>query len=210
MPKAVRFVFNTGISRPVFSNVRLSGSWDSSGNPSANWSSTPMQAITGTDGCPAFEATVNLNEAQAGQQFQWGITLDAPNNPNIWGIMTEVADPNSSNRYRVFNLDASPGVQEVQYYFSHGRRLGAQKIYTAAGAPPQIVFSVWAPNAQAVSVVFGNPANGYIDDDGGGIDPAMPVIPLAKSAAGNWDGEWLSDAALYRFSDFVGKPYMFR
>src|SRR5215469_2878485 len=94
MPKPVHFVFNTGISRPVFSNVRLSGSWDSSGNPSSNWSSTPMQAITGTDGCPAFEATVNLNEAQAGQQFQWGITLDAPNNPNIWGIMTEVPDPN--------------------------------------------------------------------------------------------------------------------
>jgi 1,4-alpha-glucan branching enzyme len=62
---AVHFVFNTGISRPVFSNVRLSGSRDS-GNPSGNWSSTPMQAITGTDGCPAFEATVNLNEAQTG------------------------------------------------------------------------------------------------------------------------------------------------
>jgi hypothetical protein len=67
MPKAVRFVFNTGISRPVFSNVSLSGSWDSSGNPSANWSSTPMQAITGTDGCPAFEATVNVNGAGASE-----------------------------------------------------------------------------------------------------------------------------------------------
>ena len=211
MPKAVHFIFNTGISRPVFSNVRLSGSWDASGNPSTLWSSTTMQAITGADACPAFEATVNLNQAQAGQQFQWGVMLDAPNNPNIWGILIEVPDPNSSARYRVFNLDAGPGTQEVQYYFTHGRRLGAQKVYATAGMPPQLAFSVWAPNAQAVSVVFGNPANGYIDDKGGGIDPAMPVIPLAKNiAAGVWNGEWLSDPKLYRFSDFVGKPYMFR
>ena len=205
MPKAVHFVFNTGISRAVFSNVRLSGNWDSSGNPSANWSTTPMQGITGADGCPAFEATVNLDDAGAGQQFQWGVMLDAPNNPNIWGIMMEVPDPNSSNRYRVFNLEAGPGTQEVQYWFTHGRRLGAQKVYLTPGAPPQIAFSVWAPNATAVNVVFGNPANGYIDDKRGGVDPAMPVIPLAETS----NGEWVSDPNPYKFSDFAGKPYMF-
>jgi 1,4-alpha-glucan branching enzyme len=206
MPKAVHFIFNTGISRTVFSNVRLSGSWDASGSFSTTWSSTPMKAITGADGCPAFEATVNLNNAQAGQQFQWGVTLDAPNNPNIWGIMMEVPDANSSNRYRVFNLAAGPGTQEVQYWFANGRRLGAQKFYLAPGAPPQIVFSVWAPDASAVNVVFGNAANGYIPDNGTGLDPTMPIIKLTQTT----NGEWASDPTLYKFSDFVGKPYMFQ
>jgi 1,4-alpha-glucan branching enzyme len=212
MPKAVHFVFVTGINQRVFSNVKLSGSWDAGGSLSANWSTVAMNEITGADGCPAFEATVNLNAAQPGQQFQWGVVLDAPEGPNIWGIMTEVPDPNSSDRYRVFNLDAGPGTQEVEYDFTSGRRLGARKVYPAAGAAPQIVFSVWAPDAQAVSVVFGLAGNGYIDNGGGGIDPAQPVIPLAKTivAPAAWDGTWDSDPALYKFSDFVGKPYMFR
>ena len=174
MSTPVHFVFNTGINQKVFSNVRLSGSWDADGNPSTSWSTVAMEEFTGLDGCPAFQATVELNSAQAGQQFQWGVVLDAPQGANIWGIMTEVPDPNSSDRYRVFTLNPGPAVQEVAYAFTSGRSLGAFKYYPAAGGPPQIVFSVWAPNAQAVNVVFGLPGNGYIDDNGGG-DRSRPA-----------------------------------
>jgi 1,4-alpha-glucan branching enzyme len=206
MVEAVRFVFFTGIIQPVFSNVRLSGSWNSEGLPSANWSSVTMQQVTGIDGCPAFEAFVSLDASQSGQTFRWGVTLDGPAGPNLWGIATEVGDPNLTDRYRSFVLEGGATTQEVQYYFTIGRRLGAHKLYTSTGAEPRIAFSVWAPNAQAVDVVFGVQNCGYIDDSGGGVDQSVPAIPLAKGADGIWD----SDPALHAFADLEGKPYMYR
>ncbi len=206
MLKAVRFVFITGISLPVFSNLRLSGSWNSEGLQSANWSSIPMQEITGVDGCPAFEAMASLDSSQTGQTFRWGVILDGPAGPDVWGIPTEIGDPNSTERYRSFVLEGGGEIQQVEYYFTIGRRLGAQKLYTASGAQPRIAFSVWAPNAQAVDVVFGLQNCGYIDDSGGGVDQTIPAIPLAKGADAIWD----SDPALHAFADLEGKPYMYR
>ena len=101
-----------------------------------------MQHVTGIDGCPAFEAVVSLDLSQSGQTFRWGVTLDGPAGSNIWGIATEVGDPNSSDRYRSFVLEGGAATQEVQYYFTIGRRLGAHKLYTATGAQPRIDFSV--------------------------------------------------------------------
>jgi len=109
--------------------------------------------------------------------------------------------------------------------------LGAQKYYQNGHTEPGIQFSVYAPHAQKVEVVFGllwkygdpnkkpvnrtNPvafqelAGGYIADDGTGIDPNLPVIPLFRSN----DGCWLSDSndqRLASFADWVHVPYMFR
>jgi 1,4-alpha-glucan branching enzyme len=206
MPKTVRFVFNTGVKQPGFSNVRLSGSWNSNGLRSVNWSSIAMQEITGVDGCPAFEAVVSLDSSQTGQTFLWGVILDGAAGPNVWGIPTEIHDPNSLDRYRSFVLEGGGGTQLVEYYFTIGRRLGAHKLYTSSGAQPRIAFSVWAPNARAVDVVFGLQNSGYIDDSGVGIDQTIPAIQLTKGA----DGIWESDPALYAFADLEGKPYMYR
>ena len=54
-------------------------------------------------------------------------------------------------------------------------------------------------------MVFGKVDNGFIADDGDGIDPASPVIPLQETAGGVWEGD-----ALGAFDAFVGAPYMFR
>jgi 1,4-alpha-glucan branching enzyme len=82
--------------------------------------------------------------------------------------------------------------------------MGAQKIYTGS-AQQGIQFSVWAPNAQMVEVVFGRKETGYIANDGDGIDPSLPVIPLNQTSGGVWSGSPPGE-----FSDFVGLPYMFR
>jgi 1,4-alpha-glucan branching enzyme len=60
-----------------------------------------------------------------------------------------------------------------------------------------------------VEVVFGNAANGYIANDGRGIDPMRPVIKLSKTAAVVWDGIW-EDESLGDFETFKSLPYMYR
>jgi 1,4-alpha-glucan branching enzyme len=117
---------------------------------------------------------------------------------------------------------------QLEYHLTSGRRLGAQKFVSSgegdssdnpgssrrksASSPAnrralQIRFSVWAPNATKVEVVFGTKRSGYIDDQGGGIDPAMPVIPLARRGP---EGIWDSDPSGYHFAAFEWRPYMFR
>src|ERR1041385_8442340 len=93
---------------------------------------------------------------------------------NLWGIPTEVNDMNSTQRYREFQL-AAGGPHEQDFYFTYARRLGARKVFAGGSAAPGLRFWVWAPTAHAVEVVFGRRDNGYIADDGDGIDPARPV-----------------------------------
>jgi pullulanase/glycogen debranching enzyme len=56
-----------------------------------------------------------------------------------------------------------------------------------------------------VEVVFGNPANGYIADDGTGIDPALPLVAFSRLADGIWEGRLAED-----FETFKSLPYMYR
>src|SRR5262249_42892374 len=121
---------------------------------------------------------------------------------NFWGIPTEVNDMNSTERFREFELIAGGLPQD--FYFTYARRLGARK-YFADGGAPGLRFAVWAPYAQAVEVVFGSRDNGYIADDGDGIDPARPVLRLTKGRDGIWQSEVLPD-----FAAFQGAPYMYR
>ncbi len=206
MSKLIHFVFATGIALPVFSNVRLTGNWTADGLASTTWSTAAMQEVVGAEGCPAFEAVLSLDTSQAGQPFRWGVILDGPAGPNVWGIPTEIGDADSTDRYRTFVLEPGAETQQVEYCLTISRRMGARKLYLGAGISPRIVFSVWAPNAHAVDVVFGEASGGYIDDTGAGIDPAMPVIALTQGVGGVWDSNPADDA----FADFVAKPYMYR
>src|SRR5687768_7695739 len=52
----VRFMYITGIKRALFRDARLSGTWNS-------WGDIPMREIVAEDGCPAFEVTVNFDDA---------------------------------------------------------------------------------------------------------------------------------------------------
>jgi len=211
----VLFTFHAGISRRLFQNVRLTGSWDATGKYSSQWSQTAMAATADGTGCDAFSSTVILDATQVGTTFQWGVIADLPGSPNAWAIVTETPDPNSTQLTRSFVLGAAAGAED--YWFATGRRLGAQK-YTPQGATkPGIRFAVWAPNAQTVEVVFapfntaaGTPT-GYISDDGTGIDSSAPVLPMTQIGNdGVWETNISSSADLADFGKYMNRLYMFR
>src|SRR5438105_6066958 len=101
---AVQFFYFTGLKRSIFRNARLSGNWDSTGRLSANWADTPMTAITGEDGCPAFTATAQFDVTQVGMTFQWGVRFDTPSAANLWAIPTEIQSATQTDRARSFVL----------------------------------------------------------------------------------------------------------
>src|SRR6266702_356105 len=199
----VQLQFITGLKRAIFRNGRVLGSWDANGRFSQTWSEAPMQEGVAVDGCPMFSASVTLDTADQDRTFTWGVVLDGPQGANFWGIPTEVKDVNSADRYRQFRLAVGgPLPQLERYYFTYCRRLGANKQFSPGSATPGIRFAVWAPNAGSVQVVFASPNNGYVFDDGTGIDPAMPVITLARQADDTWEG-----APAGNFESFMSFPY---
>jgi 1,4-alpha-glucan branching enzyme len=204
----VQFTYLTGLSRSIFSNVSLTGSWDANGRYSPTWTTVPMQSIVAEDGCPAFRATVTFDDTQIDREFQWGVRLDAPAGSNVWGILTEENSTNSTARDRRFILQNLGNQPQLEiYYLTHDRRLGAQKHYSNGTANPGIQFSVWAPNARNVEVVFGN-SSGYIADDGVGIDSTRTPVAMSRQPDGVWQtnpGSMLADFTAYQRS-----PYMFR
>ena len=195
---SVRFLYLTGLKRRIFRNARLAGSWD-------GWLEHPMAEVTADDGCPAFAATFDFDDAQAGRSHQWGVRFDGPGGANTWAINLEVHDGESRERSRTLRLPAAGGSEEERYHLTSSRRLGAQKVYPAGSSAPSLKFAAWAPNARSIDVVFGRPATGYIADDGTGIDPARPAIALNRGVGGIWEGAPTTD-----FARFVGLPYMFR
>jgi 1,4-alpha-glucan branching enzyme len=195
---SVQFTYLSGLRRRIFRNARLAGTWN-------GWVEIPMDEIVAADGCPAFTATVNFSDADAGQKHRWGVRLDAPAGPNAWAINLEVPDGESQNRYREFKIPAAGTTHVERYDFTYGRWLGAQKIFANGLGTPDLKFAVWAPNARKVDAVFGKLDYGYIADDGAGIDPARPAIALKKGAYGIWESAPVRD-----FSRYVGIPYMFR
>ncbi len=182
----VNFEYLTGLRRPLITTARLTGNWDAQGRRSEQWTETPMTAFTAADGCPAFRATVNLDDSQIGQDFRWGVYVNTPQSANVWGIPTEVNDPASRERYRTFTLRQAR--QTERYYLTHCRRLGGNKLFSIGGTPPATRFAVWAPNARNVELVRGEPVGGYIYNNGEGIRSIIPMHPVE-------DGIWTTDVA---------------
>jgi 1,4-alpha-glucan branching enzyme len=203
--KKVEFKFITGLKRAIFRNARLRGSWYGHGRYSDHWMESPMQEAVGDDGGQIFTTSISLNLADRDKTFKWGVVLDGPQGPNFWGIPIEVQDVNSVERYRQFRLQSGGTSQVEHYYFTYGRRLGANKHFVAGSATPGLRFAVWAPNARSVDVVFGKLAKGYIADDGTGFDPTRPVVALSRSADGIWEG-----GPQGAFETFKSLPYMYR
>jgi len=201
----VTFEYRTGLRGASFLGARLTGSWNATGFASAQWSSTPMQAFAADDGCPAFRATVQLDDSQIGDRFEWGVSLSTRDNPDVWGIPTEVDDPASTQRNRSFMLSGAGQTQH--YYLTHCRRLGANKLFGDPQAEPGVRFAVWAPNARNVELVRGEAAGGYIWNDGRGI---TATIPMHRGEDGIWATDLADSAALADFSAFDHTPYMFR
>ncbi|HET6334799.1 MAG TPA: hypothetical protein VFG30_16360, partial [Polyangiales bacterium] len=162
----MKFIYDTGLRRKLFRNVRLIGSWDSSGLYSDNWTECPMEETVGPDGANVFEADVTLQTSEVGKDFSWRVLLDGPLGLDRDGIVTEQPGLRHDSLYVKFKL--TDGTTPQRYYLTHVRRLGARKIRDAKGGNYGFRFAVWAPNAQAVDVVFGDRTHGYIADDGTG------------------------------------------
>jgi len=202
--QTIEFQYITGLKRAIFRNGRLRGSWDARGRYSNDWTELPMQEVVGEDGCPMFTASVTLDLADQPRTFTWGVVLDGPQGSHFWGIPTEVPDVESVERVRQFRLTGG-ATQVERYYFTCLRRLGANKHSPPGSAETRLKFAAWAPNARHVEVVFGNPARGYIADDGTGIDAAQPVVALVQSGGGLWEG-----GPQGSFETFRSLPYMYR
>jgi 1,4-alpha-glucan branching enzyme len=210
----INFTFHSGVKRQLFSNARLSGSWDATGQFSNQWTELPMVTSQDETGCDAFNASVSFDSAQTGTTFEWGVIANLAGAPNTWVIVTEVPDENSNQQYRSFALAADQLQQD--YWFVTGRSFGAQKFTPAGSAIPGIQFAVWAPHAQSVDVVFapfdlanGTPT-GYIADDGTGVDPAAAVVPLLSTGDGIWESDIATTPALANFADYMNCLYMYR
>jgi 1,4-alpha-glucan branching enzyme len=204
---SVQFRYLTGLKRKIFRNARLLGSWDQNGRFSQTGSETPMEDILGEDGCPGFTASVKFNTSEVGKTFTWSVRLDTPSVSDVSGIPTEVHDANKEERIRSFQLrPANGGKQIEEYYFTDARRLGARKVFAQGrSGKTGLRFAVWAPNARKVEVVFGLLSSGYIADDGHGIDPSRPPLPMTKGV----DGIWMT-AVIPDFAAHEGVPYMYR
>src|SRR5207244_1746016 len=106
--------------------------------------------------------TVQLDDSLAGQTVRWGVRVDGPRALNVWAINLEVPDPDSSDRYRELELPGAGTEHEERYHLTYARRLGANKLYSSPEAAPDLRFSVWAPNAKGVEVVFAEADRGYV------------------------------------------------
>ena len=79
-------------------------------------------------------------------------------------------DPDSADRSRYFVLGPAGAGQTESYRLTYSRWMGAQSC-RHPGATTQGSFRrLGAPCKKSVDVVFGDPANGFIADDGDGID----------------------------------------
>lgn len=142
----IQFEFIVGLKREIFRNARLQGSWNAAGRYSDQWIESPMQEAIGADGCPIFKASVKLDTTDQGKTFKWGVVLDGPQGTRFWGIPTEVQDVNSTDRYRQFRLKPGPdsnGAPQVErFYFTYGRRLGANKHRPSNSSTTGVRFAV--------------------------------------------------------------------
>jgi 1,4-alpha-glucan branching enzyme len=189
----MKFVYDTGLKRRIFKNVRLQGTWDAAGRSSESWSETPMRESMSREGAVVFEAEVPIAASEVGKTFRWAVRLDGPLGLDRQGIVTEHEGAAHDALYRSFVL-TDETTTEHRFCLTHVRLLGANKV-NLPGGEEGIRFAVWAPNAQQVDVVFGQAKVGYIADDG---------------KDGTWVANPEDNPALRRFTDFAGAPYMYR
>jgi 1,4-alpha-glucan branching enzyme len=221
---SIQLVFRTGLTSEIFRNVRLTGSWDAEGRYSDKWSTQAMDQFMADDGCIAFQTSLDLGSDQVGWDFHWTLLGDVAQSRDINIMPTEIKDPNSQSRFRIFSLaPAQLPIQKEEYFLIYSRRLGAQKVFR--GGSESIRFAAWAPDARKVELVFAqatlhdNPdgtssldCSGYISDVSSGsvgIDSTIAPIELVRDQTGVWFTE-VNDPRLARFVDFDHRPYMYR
>ncbi len=196
---AVQFRYLTGLKRRIFRNARLVGNWDPQGRQSLARVRHAMTEIIAEDGCPAFTVAVHFDASEVGKPFEWCVRLDRrwcptcagspPKSTTRTGRIACVASSCSRRAAARSRSTTSPTLAG----------LGARKVFSGGRSrDADLRFAVWAPNARNVEVVFGDPANGYIADDGRGIDPARPPLAMTRGPDGIWQSAAIPDFAALR------------
>jgi 1,4-alpha-glucan branching enzyme len=235
----VTFLYIPGVFGPVFETTEatLEGNWDATGkepkklpdNSTPPWSVLPMAREQWEDGGVCFRAVVTLDDAELGKTFYWGVRFRTPDGQESWAIATETGDPRSKERHCQFRFTGADS--EYRYYLTHCRRLGANKFRRKDGSWG-IRFTVWAPHARAVELVFGalwdsadpkkkpvmpdvslpktRTAGGYIADDGFGCHPNFEPVPMRRGEAGIWETPADHPALSASLDVLNHRPYMFR
>lgn len=180
----VHFQYVTGLARSPFTAADLRGSWD-------GWAPHAMQATA-----QGFAAEMALEPGR----YAWGVELERADGARLWGIMAEVHDMNATAQERSLAVGEADGV--ARYELTRHRLMGARR-----GDDGGIAFTAWAPNAQAVEVVFGGDS-GYIADDGHGGGETLPMERIGdglwRVGAERWSPERAS------FADVIdGRPQTF-
>jgi 1,4-alpha-glucan branching enzyme len=226
----VTFRYFTSVPGPVFpgAQVFLEGSWNGNGLFSDNWTSSLMTMFMDESGCEAYSATVQIDQAEQGKMFSWGVYVDHPGQARKWIIPTEFNDASrATNRFFRFNGVTS----EEVYYLTHCRRLGANFCANSAGQR-SMRFALWAPNALHAEVVFGkiwdsrdplqsplSPRNsiplgaiagGYVADDGTGINATRPSLRMSRQAGGIWASDPDDPGLPSDPAELDHVPYMYR
>jgi 1,4-alpha-glucan branching enzyme len=173
----VQFQYVTGLARSPFTAAWLLGTWD-------GWTRHAMQPADA-----GFALDLDLPPGR----YDWGVELERADGTRHWGITAEIHDLDRSAQERAFVLGDRE--QTETYRLTQHRLMGARRRPDGG-----IGFTAWAPNAQAVEVVFGG-ASGYIADDGHGGGEALALEPAG-------DGLWRVEAA--DFAGFTGCRYMYR
>jgi hypothetical protein len=112
----VKFVYDTGIRRKLFHDVRLWGSWNQAGQYSDEWSEVPMKERACGDGGVAFEAEVALQASEVGKQFSWRVITDGLLGLDRDAITTEASGAGHDALHRTFELSAESS--EQRYYLT--------------------------------------------------------------------------------------------
>ncbi len=202
----VRFIYLTGLATPRFSNARLQGSWDEQGRTAVAWSERPMRQVVCEDGCSGFEAVVSFAASEIGKRLEWDVVGDGPGGAGRQLVTVEEDDPLSRRTLLSFVL--GPAGQVERYRLVLARRLGANAVQRSGG-PLAVRFAIWAPNARAVEVVFGDGRNGYVSDEGAGIDASRLPVRLERAGGGIWETR-AEDPALDSYERAEFTPYCFR
>jgi 1,4-alpha-glucan branching enzyme len=203
----VSFAYYPGVGRvPADTRVDLCGSWAPDGTPRPDsWSRRAMKRARDETGAVCFTADVSFDQQAVGVPLAWGawIRLDAAA-PEVWGVAAEVSDLSSTAQVRTLIVTPPSGrLQQESYRLSWHRVRGSQRYLLSPATVPPVRFSVWAPNAIAVHVVFG-PSNGYIANDGYGADTSRAAVPMLQGADGIWS------AAMPSFDRMAGAFYLYR
>jgi 1,4-alpha-glucan branching enzyme len=144
----LKFIYDTGIRRRLFRNVRVRGSWDDKGKHSDSWSEHLTREVRGADGALTYEVEVALDPSQKGETFHWSVLVDSNLGRDRGGITTEQLDGDHEARYRTFQLGDDANAEQ-RYYLTHVRRLGARKVRLNGQQGYGLRFSVWHPTHRA-------------------------------------------------------------